>query len=49
MLKDFYVAFATVCFTLLGLWFTVGRARPARPANTGQVEAAFGHPCRLGV
>ncbi len=27
MLKDFYVAFATVCFTLLGLWFIVVQTR----------------------
>jgi hypothetical protein len=29
MLTDFYVAFATVCFTLLGLWFIVVQTRHA--------------------
>ena len=29
MLTDFYVAFATVCFTLLGLWIIVARTRHA--------------------
>ena len=27
MLTDFYVAFATVCFTLLGLWIIVVQTR----------------------
>ncbi len=29
MLTDFYVAFATVCFTLLGLWIIVVQTRHA--------------------
>jgi hypothetical protein len=29
MLKDFYLAFATVCFTLLGLWIIVVQTRHA--------------------
>ena len=29
MLTDFYVAFATVCFTLLGLWIVVAQTRHA--------------------
>ena len=29
MLTDFYVAFATVCFTLLGLWIVVVQTRHA--------------------
>jgi hypothetical protein len=29
MLTDFYVAFATVCFTLLGLWIVVIQTRHA--------------------
>jgi len=29
MLTDFYIAFATVCFTLLGLWFIVVQTRHA--------------------
>lgn len=29
MLKDFYIAFSTVCFTLLGLWFVVVQTRHA--------------------
>ena len=29
MLTEFYVAFATVCFTLLGLWIIVVQTRHA--------------------
>jgi hypothetical protein len=29
MLKDFYIAFATICFTLLGLWIIVVQTRHA--------------------
>jgi hypothetical protein len=29
MLKDFYVAFSAICFTLLGLWFIVVQTRHA--------------------
>jgi hypothetical protein len=29
MLTDFYLAFATVCFTLLGLWIIVVQTRHA--------------------
>jgi hypothetical protein len=32
MLTDFYVAFATVCFTLLGLWIIVVQTPPWRVA-----------------
>jgi hypothetical protein len=32
MLTGFYVAFATVCFTLLGLWIIVVQTPPCRVA-----------------
>jgi hypothetical protein len=35
MLTDFYVAFATVCFTLLGLWIIVVQTRPAEWRHSG--------------
>jgi hypothetical protein len=35
MLTDFYVAFATVCFTLLGLWIIVVQTRHAEWRHSG--------------
>jgi hypothetical protein len=35
MLTDFYVAFATVCFTLLGLWIIVVQPRHAEWRHSG--------------
>jgi hypothetical protein len=46
MLTDFYVAFATVCFTLLGLWIVVVQTRHAEWRRSAvHRRRAYGLPC----
>jgi hypothetical protein len=45
MLTDFYIAFATVCFTLLGLWLIVVQTRHAEWRPRKRVTA----PCMLNA
>jgi hypothetical protein len=46
MLTDFYVAFATVCFTLLGLWIIVVQTRHAEWRRSAvHRRRAYGWPC----
>ena len=44
MLKDFYLSFFAVCFTLLGFWLIVdaGRGQPW-PDVRGQVRSVVSH------
>ncbi len=50
MLTDFYVAFSTVCFTLLGLWIIVvqtrhGECRHSRSIDGGPMGSRCTSPC----
>jgi hypothetical protein len=46
MLTDFYVAFATVCFTLLGLWIIVVQTRHAEWRQARSTDGGpTGSPC----
>jgi hypothetical protein len=46
MLTDFYVAFSTVCFTLLGLWIIVVRPAMASGATARSIDGGpMGSPC----
>jgi hypothetical protein len=38
MLTDFYVAFATVCFTLLGLWIIVVQTRHGEWRHSATID-----------
>ena len=43
MLKDFYLAFSAICFTLLGLWFIVVQTRHADwRGDAGHRRRAYG-------
>jgi hypothetical protein len=46
MLTDFYVAFATVCFTLLGLWIIVVQTPMPSGAKARSIDGGpTGWPC----
>ena len=46
MLTDFYVAFATVCFTLLGLWIIVVQTRHGEWRHSAVIGGGpTGSPC----
>jgi hypothetical protein len=46
MLTDFSVVFATVCFTLLGLWVIVAETRHGGPAPPGRAGRLGGGALR---